>query len=133
MLCSPSGLRREGRARSALAAHDLQPSQLQPAASAIARATAAVLQRGVPLGLLPQPAQAACGHHEDRLVSSLAEAYPLQQKRCRDLLAEYKAIGPEGAFGAAVLEDLLTRAEAAMASGDLVAMLGCYDQMERAE
>lgn len=66
-------------------------------------------------------------------MSSLGEAYPLEQARCRELLGQYKEIGPAGAFGAAMLEDLLQRADRAAVAGDIVAMIGLYQEMQAAK
>ena len=46
----------------------------------------------------------------------------------------YKEIGPAGMFGAAMIEQDLRAAEAALASGDVVAMLmGCVALQETKE
>lgn len=66
-------------------------------------------------------------------MTTLAEVYPVEQARCRGLLGEYKAIGDEGAFGAMMLENLLARADVAVASGDVVAMLQSYEEMKAAK
>lgn len=62
-------------------------------------------------------------------MSSLAEEYPRSLKRTRDLLAQYREIGAPGAFGAAMIEDVLRRADEASASGDVIAMLRCHEEM----
>lgn len=62
-------------------------------------------------------------------MASLAEDYPKQQQRVRDLLPLYDAI-PTGAFGAMMLRQVLTRAEQAAASGDVVAMLRSYEELK---
>lgn len=61
---------------------------------------------------------------------TLAEAFPMQQARCRELLAEYRKIGPAGAFGAAMIEAGLRRADQAAASHDTVAMLRSYEELK---
>lgn len=61
---------------------------------------------------------------------SLATAFPKQQARCRELLAAYHEIGPAGMFGAAVIEDVLQRADVAASEGDVVAMLRSFQEME---
>ena len=61
---------------------------------------------------------------------SLAQAYLEEQNRCRELLTEYKAIGPAGMFGYACINSILQRADAAVMQGDTVAMLGLYEEMK---
>lgn len=61
---------------------------------------------------------------------SLGELYPIEQARCRELQQHYKAIGPGGSFGYAMIELTLKRADQAAISGDVVAMLRCYEEMK---
>ncbi len=61
---------------------------------------------------------------------NLAEAYPKEQARCRELLEQYRAIGPTGAFGHMMISQVLARADKAVAEGDVVAMLLCYKEMQ---
>lgn len=64
-------------------------------------------------------------------IQSLAEALPLEQARCRELLTIYRDLpGGVGAFGAAMIEASLRRADAASASGDVVAMLRSYQELK---
>jgi hypothetical protein len=63
-------------------------------------------------------------------VSSLAEALPREQARCRELLVEYRRLGPVGAFGAALIEQTLRDADAAVMSGDVIAMIGVYERLK---
>lgn len=62
-------------------------------------------------------------------MSSIGERYPVEQKRLRDLLKDYQAIGPAGAFGCLVIERALTEAEQAIASGDIVRIVSAYETM----
>ena len=64
---------------------------------------------------------------------SLADAILTEQARCRELVTQYKAIGPHGAFGALHVSDVLRRTEAAVMSGDTVAMLHCYEELKGCE
>lgn len=64
---------------------------------------------------------------------SLAEAYPKEQERCRELLSAYKEIGPVGAFGHAMISDVLRRAEIAAAEQDVVAMIRLYEEMKECQ
>ena len=63
-------------------------------------------------------------------MSSLGEEYPVQQARCRELLSAYKEIGPSGAFGHIMIEQVLQRADEAAISGDLVAMIQSFEEMK---
>lgn len=40
-------------------------------------------------------------------MSSLGDDFPKEQARCRELLDEYRAIGPLGMFGATMIEQTL--------------------------
>ena len=62
-------------------------------------------------------------------MASLAEDFPQEQQRVRDLLPLYDSI-PTGAFGAMMLRQALTRAEQAASSGDVVAMLRSYEELK---
>jgi len=64
---------------------------------------------------------------------SLAEAFPKEQARCRELLQAYRDIGPAGMFGAAHIEAVLRAADRAAASGDVIAMLQAYEAMQACE
>lgn len=61
---------------------------------------------------------------------TLGEEFPKEQARVRELLGEYKAIGQAGAFGAAMIEQTLQRAEKAAISGDIVAILRSYEELK---
>ena len=64
-------------------------------------------------------------------MQSLAEALPIEQARCRELLHEYKNLPMNaGMFGAALIEQSLRRADAAVMSGDVVAMLRSYQELK---
>lgn len=69
----------------------------------------------------------------DQPVQTLADAIPAELKRCRELLHEYKRIGPAGTFGALVIEQAIQRADKAAASGDTVAMLAAYRELRALE
>lgn len=62
-------------------------------------------------------------------MSTLGDEYPKEQARVREILGQYEEIGPAGAFGVAMIEDTLRRADAAVASGDVVAMLCLFQEM----
>lgn len=63
-------------------------------------------------------------------MSNLAEQYPKEQARVREVLALYRSIGPAGMFGAAMIEQTLREADAAAASGDVVAMVRSFAAMQ---
>lgn len=61
---------------------------------------------------------------------NIAEALPLQQARCREILKHAIEIGPAGMFLSHVLTVDLAAAEQAAASGDVVGMLRAYATLE---
>ena len=63
-------------------------------------------------------------------MSTLGDDYPRQQERCRELLEQYKEIGPVGMFGHAMISQVLREADQAAISGDLVEMIRCYEKMK---
>ena len=63
-------------------------------------------------------------------MSSLGEQFPVEQARCRELLGQYREIGPAGMFGAAIIEDVLQRADQAAISGDVIAMIQVFGEMQ---
>jgi hypothetical protein len=63
-------------------------------------------------------------------MSSLGNDYPNQQARCRELLHAYHEIGPNGMFAALMIEEVLQRADKAAVSGDVVAMIRCFEEMK---
>ena len=62
-------------------------------------------------------------------MSSVGEEFPKEQARVRELLGVYKTI-PTGAFGAAMIEQALKRADEAAISGDVVAILRSYEELK---
>ena len=66
---------------------------------------------------------------ETTKATSVGEDFPRMQAHVRELLSQYKAIGPAGTFGATMLEQVLQRADAAMASGDVIAIVRSYQEM----
>ena len=62
-------------------------------------------------------------------MGSLGENYPKEQARCRELLQNYRGIGQPGAFAHAELSKLLSRADEALVSGNLMDMICCYEEM----
>lgn len=64
-------------------------------------------------------------------VVSLAEAFPREQQRLRDLVATYRSLpGGVGSFGAAMIEQVLRRADQAAIGGDVLAMLRSFEEMK---
>lgn len=61
---------------------------------------------------------------------SVGDDFPKQQARVREILDYYKEIGVPGAFGAAMIEQTLAKADKAMVSGDIVAILAAYQEMK---
>lgn len=50
--------------------------------------------------------------------TQLLHSLPAEQARCRELVRKYVAIGSAGAFGAALIEHSLRRADRAVIDGD---------------
>lgn len=63
-------------------------------------------------------------------MTSLGEAFPKEQARLRELLGQYREIGPAGQIGAMMIEDCLRRADVAAISQDLPAMIRIYKEMQ---
>ena len=63
-------------------------------------------------------------------IKTLAEALPYQIQRCTKLVGRYKEIGPNGAFGAMMIQRDIDAAIKACAEGDLVAMIRCCKALQ---
>lgn len=63
-------------------------------------------------------------------MENLVDALQQQQAYARLVLSHYRAIGPGGAFGAAMIERSLQLADKAAASGDVVEMLRAYHDLK---
>lgn len=68
----------------------------------------------------------------DLCMTTLADKYPKEQARLRELLEAYKEI-PAGAFGYASIKRVLERADIASATHDTVEMLRCLQEMEECQ
>jgi len=66
-------------------------------------------------------------------VASLGEEIPKEQARVREALGHYKELGPTGAFGALMIEQVLQKADRAVMSGDVVEMLKAYEELKQCE
>lgn len=66
-------------------------------------------------------------------MTTVGEDFPKQQARARELLVEYRKIGKAGAFGAAMIEAALQRADKAAISGDVVAVIASYQELKALE
>lgn len=66
-------------------------------------------------------------------MSTLGEDFPKEQERLRELLEDYKAIGPSGTFGYLMISNTLREANEAAISGDLPRMIRAYQQMKDCE
>ena len=62
-------------------------------------------------------------------MNTLADDYPREQERLRELVQLYKDIGPSGVFGLGVIEGTLRMADKAAAEHDTVAMIAAYQAM----
>ena len=65
-------------------------------------------------------------------MKSLAEQYPKEQARCRELLKAYREI-PTGFIGANLIEIVLQEADQAAISGDLPDMIVAFEKMKDCE
>ncbi len=61
---------------------------------------------------------------------TLADALPREIERCQELLGQYKALGPVGVFGHAMISRDIAAAHTAMMEGDVVAMLRAYETLK---
>ena len=66
-------------------------------------------------------------------MSSVGEEFPKEQARVRELLLQYKAIGPAGTLGAIMIEQALQRADQAAISGDVVAILRSFVELKECQ
>lgn len=71
-----------------------------------------------------------CGLRKGGKMTSLAEEYPKQQARLRELLEQYETIGQAGLFARAMIKVALNRADRAAAEQDTVAMIKCFQEMK---
>lgn len=65
--------------------------------------------------------------------TSVGEDFPKQQARVREILGMYRDIGPNGMFGAAMIEQTLREADEAQASGDIIRILQSYGALKEIE
>lgn len=65
-------------------------------------------------------------------MGSLAEAFPKEQARVRELIVMYRdpVLNGAGNFAAAMMEQSLAAADRAIMSGDVVAMIRCYEDLK---
>ncbi|MBN3811658.1 hypothetical protein [Paraburkholderia sp. Ac-20347] len=61
---------------------------------------------------------------------NLAEGLSAEIQRVTTILGHYVEIGPAGAFGAMFIRASLKRATDALASGDVVAMIGAIEDLK---
>lgn len=64
---------------------------------------------------------------------NILETLMRELDRNRELLVEYKAIGPPGQFGASMIQQSIKRGERAIAESDTVAMIKCYEDLKTNE
>lgn len=66
-------------------------------------------------------------------MTTLAGEILKEQERCRELLGAYKEIGWAGAFGHAMISEVLQRTEKAVMEGDLQEMVRCYAELKECQ
>mgnify|MGYP000911017901 CR=1 FL=1 len=64
------------------------------------------------------------------MTETLVDVFMKEQIRVRELLGVYKEIGPAGAFGAAMIEQVLQRADKAAIEGDAVAIMAALGELK---
>ena len=64
---------------------------------------------------------------------TLPDAIRQEMQRCRELIATYDEVGPVGNFARVAIGEAVRQAEAAVASGDVVAMIDSLRTMQRCE
>lgn len=69
-------------------------------------------------------------HDSPEEAQSLGTALPKEQARVRKLMNLYREIGPAGAFALMSMEQSLKRADQATISGDVAAMIRCYEELK---
>ena len=63
-------------------------------------------------------------------MGSVGEEMPRLMASVREILGEYKKLGPVGAFGAMMIERDLREADEAVMSGDVVRILASYEALK---
>jgi len=63
-------------------------------------------------------------------IETLGTALPKEIERCQELLSDYRAIGPAGDFGHAMISADIAAAHKAMIENDCVAMLKAYEALK---
>ena len=66
-------------------------------------------------------------------MSTLGVELPEEQARVRQLLIQYHEIGPNGAFGAMMIEQALAEADRAAVSGNVQKMLQALHKLQKLE
>lgn len=61
---------------------------------------------------------------------TLADALPKEIERCQQLLVDYAAIGPAGAFASVMIRADIAAAHKAMMDGDVVEMIRAYEALK---
>lgn len=61
---------------------------------------------------------------------NLMEGLLDEMNRVREILEEYKSIGPPGMFGVAMIQGAINQAEKAIASNDVIKMIQCYEELK---
>lgn len=63
-------------------------------------------------------------------MSSVGEDFPNELHRVKELLTIYRELGPTGAFGAIMIQQVIYRAEKAWANQDVVEILRAYQELK---
>jgi len=62
-------------------------------------------------------------------MNTVGDELPREQARCRELLRQYQSLGPVGKFGYLMIEAVMKRADVAVASGDVIAMIRSLEEL----
>lgn len=64
------------------------------------------------------------------MAESLGETLPKEMARVRELMGQYREIGPAGRFALTLMEMTMQAADKAMIEGDTVAMIRVYQELK---
>lgn len=66
----------------------------------------------------------------DQPNNTLGDQLTIEIKRCRELVEQYRVIGPAGDLGRLWIEQDIKNAEEATRSGDVIAMMRAYQMLK---